>query len=268
MNLWGHVLDILTIERSNVPSLIEMANFNNFIFFVLVVLGTLVYAPLVPRTEASGNDTNQTVYDLLSSKIFYSTFFTLVKRSVVLSTVLSNATNVTVFAPVNQAFYTLPIWVLHTFQNPVFTPFLDAIVQYHVHTGSNVYTSELKSDQPISLTTLWPGVYLKVQTQTSDDNVIDNTTGSAANFTNATVNDAHIIANDLNGSNGIIQGIDRILTPLYYLNGSINAATMPNPTQGMIYLFSKLMQAVFVVNKSDFSANARPAEAVRFPIQE
>lgn len=112
--------------------------------------------------------------------------------------VLSGAGPFTVFAPTNAAFTALLQELGVSGLNDIPAATLNAVLQYHVVSGANVRSSALTEGQ--SVTTFQGGAF---------------TIGLAGGpkITDAQGRVANIIATDVQGSNGVVHAIDKVILP-------------------------------------------------------
>lgn len=148
------------------------------------------------ETDAGTNVENQTAEGnktivLAAEDAGYTTFASLV-RDAGLENTLNNGGPYTVFAPTNEAFNKLPQGMLDSLRNDKTK--LSTILTYHVVSGK-YRASDLKGMN--SLASLETGM-LSVNSTESGEVMVGN----------ATVVEPAIIA-----SNGVVHGIDRVLTP-------------------------------------------------------
>ncbi len=113
-------------------------------------------------------------------------------------TLLSGAGPFTVFAPTNTAFAALLTELSLTSLDQVDDATLNAVLQYHVVNGANVLASQLTNGQVV--TTFGTGTFS-----------IDLTSG--AKILDAKGRTTNIIITDVQGSNGVVHAIDKVLLP-------------------------------------------------------
>ena len=113
-------------------------------------------------------------------------------------TLLSGAGPFTVFAPTNDAFAALLTELGGIGLNDIPTATLNAVLQYHVVNGANVRASTLVDEQVV--TTFGGGTFK-----------IDLTTG--AQIVDAQNRVSNIIITDVQGTNGVVHAIDKVLLP-------------------------------------------------------
>lgn len=111
---------------------------------------------------------------------------------------LSGAGPFTVFAPTNAAFAALLTELNLTSLDQVDDATLNAVLQYHVVNGANVLASQLTNGQVV--TTFGTGTF-----------TLD--LGSGAKIVDAKGRSTNIIITDVQGSNGVVHAIDRVLLP-------------------------------------------------------
>ncbi len=113
-------------------------------------------------------------------------------------TLLSGTGPFTVFAPTNAAFTALLAELNLTSLDQVDDATLNAVLQYHVVNGANVLASQLSNNQVV--TTFANGTF-----------TIDLSSG--AKIVDARNRTTNIIITDVQGSNGVVHAIDRVLLP-------------------------------------------------------
>lgn len=140
-------------------------------------------APTSPQADAN-------IVELASSS---SSFQTLVQavEAAGLGEVLAGEGPYTVFAPTDEAFAELPAGALQRLLLPENRELLRQVLAYHVVEGK-IPSSEISTG---TVDTLYGGVSVRVD----GDRVI--------------VNDASVIQPDIQASNGVIHGINRVLLP-------------------------------------------------------
>lgn len=111
---------------------------------------------------------------------------------------LSGAGPFTVFAPTNSAFAALLAELNLTSLDQVDDATLNAVLQYHVVGGANVLAGQLTNGQVV--TTFGNGTFS-----------IDLTGG--AKIVDARNRTTNIVVTDVQGSNGVVHAIDRVLLP-------------------------------------------------------
>lgn len=111
---------------------------------------------------------------------------------------LSGAGPFTVFAPTNAAFAALLTELSLTSLDQVDDATLNAVLQYHVVNGANVLASQLTNGQVV--TTFANGTFS-----------IDLSSG--AKILDARNRSTNIIITDVQGTNGVVHAIDRVLLP-------------------------------------------------------
>lgn len=112
--------------------------------------------------------------------------------------ILSGAGPFTVFAPTNAAFAALLTELNLTSLDQVDDATLNAVLQYHVVAGANVLASQLTNGQVV--TTFQTGTF-----------TIDLTSG--AKIVDARNRTSNIIITDVQGSNGVVHAIDKVILP-------------------------------------------------------
>lgn len=113
-------------------------------------------------------------------------------------TILSGAGPFTVFAPTNAAFAALLTELNLTSLDQVDNATLNAVLQYHVVNGANVLASQLTNGQVV--TTFGTGTFTI------------NLTGGAK-IVDAKNRTTNIIITDVQGTNGVVHAIDKVLLP-------------------------------------------------------
>lgn len=234
---------------------------------------------LVPRNQqpgGGGNQTgepnipggqvlqvNQTITGFLQSNQSFGVLNKLLNDTT-LSAAL-NSTNVTLFAPNDQAFNNLPSWIVQHVQNATNSsslPALQALLLYHIHPGADFKPKNFTSPQNETVnTTEWSATWrsydylTSIQLGNGDGNQTENQTQTSHNastlstamkplnltiYTNNQsewyVNDAQVVS-VINATNGYIFELSKVVTPLYYLNTSIYNLTQAPPQLGSNYTF-------------------------------
>ncbi|WP_168731313.1 fasciclin domain-containing protein [Robertkochia marina] len=149
----------------------------------------------------------------------------------------------TIFAPTNQAF-----------ANIANTPGLDltdentlrTILLYHVVAGDNIRQEELTPGMP--LTTLTPDGELLYTDSEDGTTLVDGTGGSGVNF----------IETNIQGANGVIHKIDKVLLPPSIVNSLVSEVTLydfAKATAGYDQLAAAIEKAGLVDMLSDPEAN-------------
>jgi uncharacterized surface protein with fasciclin (FAS1) repeats len=113
-------------------------------------------------------------------------------------TLLSGAGPFTVFAPTNAAFTALLAELGVANLNAIPAATLNAVLQYHVVNGANVLSTQLTNQQVV---TTFGGSTFK----------IDLTGG--AKIVDAKNRTSNIIVTDVQGSNGVVHAIDKVILP-------------------------------------------------------
>ncbi|KAJ3083060.1 hypothetical protein HK102_001278 [Quaeritorhiza haematococci] len=164
---------------------------------------------------------NVTIGEYLLNSSDHTVLRSLLNATNILNATFANNTNITLFAPTDTAFFTLPGWIQQRFRSPLALPVVVSTLYYHIHPGADVCTSNFTTQgaanasvPPTSLGTWNPFFNLTLYRN-----------ASGAYF----ANDAEVTS-VVNATNGIIYYIDRVVTPLYYLNTSIyNLTQEPAP---------------------------------------
>lgn len=141
----------------------------------------------------SVNTRNLTVTQLLQQASSAGSFTTLAAaiKAAGVGTALPKGQKVTIFAPTDAAFATLPAGTVEKLVKPANRALLARILAYHVAPGE--YTSKQLPNG--NLKTLGGGISLDIQ----PGRVI--------------VNDAKVVQADIVAANGVIHAIDRVLLP-------------------------------------------------------
>ncbi|MCG6135552.1 MAG: fasciclin domain-containing protein [Nostoc sp. LLA-1] len=141
-------------------------------------------------TTTTGTSANANIVELAASNESFSTLAQAVQEAGLADT-LSGSGPYTVFAPTNEAFADLPDGALEFLLQPENRSLLQQVLAYHVVPGS--VTSAQLSTGPVS--TLGGGVSIRVD----PDRVI--------------VNDGSVVQPDIQASNGVVHGVNRVLLP-------------------------------------------------------
>ena len=104
----------------------------------------------------------------------------------------------TVFAPTNDAFAALLTELGASSLNDIDAATLNAVLQYHVVSGANVRSAQLTDGQQV--TTFQGGTFTV-------------NLGDGAKITDGQGRETNIIAVDVQGSNGVVHAIDRVILP-------------------------------------------------------
>ena len=112
--------------------------------------------------------------------------------------ILSGTGPFTVFAPTNAAFVALLQELGASSLNDIPAATLNAVLQYHVVSGANVRSSQLTNGQQV--TTFQGGKF-----------TVNLTNG--AKITDAKNRVSNVIAVDVQGSNGVVHAIDKVILP-------------------------------------------------------
>ena len=140
-------------------------------------------------------DAYGTIVDAASKRYFFSTLVSAVTDAGLAGTLSDPNASLTVFAPTDEAFASLPDGLLGSLTNEQ----LARILQYHV-LGSEVFAGDLSAEQsPESL--LGEDLFI--------------TTGNDGAFVNGS---AEIITTDVDVNNGVIHAIDGVLLPNEFLD--------------------------------------------------
>lgn len=141
--------------------------------------------PEAPASQAAG-----TIVDVASGNPDFSTLVAAVGAAGLVET-LSGAGPYTVFAPTNEAFEALPDGVLDALLLPANKAALTSILTYHVVSGEVPSSAVTAGDVP-----------------TVEGSPLEVTTMGGVK-----VNDATVVATDVEASNGVIHVIDKVLVP-------------------------------------------------------
>lgn len=139
-------------------------------------------------TPHSGND----IVDVVKADRQFSTFAKIVEAAG-LTAELEGAEPMTVFAPTDAAFQALPAGTLDTLLKPENRAQLVAFVNYHVVPAAA--TSQQLNGRTVRATAV-----------NGQQLTIDARSG-------VKVNDATVVRADLKASNGVVHGVDKVLTP-------------------------------------------------------
>lgn len=112
--------------------------------------------------------------------------------------ILSGAGPFTVFAPTNAAFAALLTELGLTSLDQVDDATLNAVLQYHVVNGANVLASQLTNGQVVT---------------TFGNATFSINLSGGAKIVDAKARTTNIIITDVQGSNGVVHAIDRVLLP-------------------------------------------------------
>ncbi|RUO39843.1 fasciclin [Aliidiomarina taiwanensis] len=158
----------------------------------------VVEAQAMPEQSANEQATLGTIADITSQE---STFATLVKalEAVQLDSLLADGGPYTVFAPSNNAFDALPEGTLEYLLDPANAEDLKAVLAYHI-VDESLTSTELTETQKQQ-----PTVEGTELTITPSEHGVQ-------------VNEANIVAADIQASNGVIHIIDSVLIPAELAN--------------------------------------------------
>ncbi len=143
-----------------------------------------------PMDESSAEPGN--VVDIASGSESFSTLATAIEAAGLTDTLSDSDSSYTVFAPTNEAFDQLPDGTLEYLLEPENQEVLQRVLSYHV-LPEQVGSSEISSGE---VETLDGGLVADV----TDEGVV--------------VNNASVVTPDIEASNGVIHGINRVLLPL------------------------------------------------------
>ncbi|KAJ3086516.1 hypothetical protein HK102_012995 [Quaeritorhiza haematococci] len=165
---------------------------------------------------------NATIGEYLLNASDHSILRSLLNATNTLNATFAHDANITVFAPTDTAFSTLPGWVQQRFRSPLALPVVVSDLYYHIHPGADVCTSNFTMQGGAPNTTIPP---TSLGTLNPFFNLTLYRNASGTYF----ANDAAVI-HVVNATNGLIYGVNRVLTPLYYLNTTIyNLVQEPAP---------------------------------------
>lgn len=143
----------------------------------------------MPVDEASAETGN--IVEVASASDSFSTLATAVEAAGLTDTLADSSSSYTVFAPTDEAFSQLPEGALEYLLQPENQGVLQQVLSYHVLPQA-VESSEISSGEVESLDG-------GLVTEVNDEGV--------------TINNASVITPDIQASNGVIHGINRVLLP-------------------------------------------------------
>lgn len=141
---------------------------------------------------ATAAATNSDIVDVVKADPQFSTF-TRAVQAAGLSAELEGSEKMTVFAPTNAAFQALPAGTLENLLKPENRAQLVALLNYHVVPAQA--TSQQLAGRTVRATSV-----------NGQPLTIDGRVG-------VKVNDATVVRADLHASNGVVHGVDKVLTP-------------------------------------------------------
>lgn len=151
------------------------------------LLASAIALPLAVTPAAA-----QSIVEIAAGNDDFSTLVSLVEAAQLVE-VLSGEGPFTVFAPTNAAFAALPEDTLTTLLMPENQETLQAILTYHVLPGA-VMSGDVA------------GATVEVETVNGATVMVDGTDG-------VTINDANVVAADIEADNGVIHVIDAVILP-------------------------------------------------------
>jgi uncharacterized surface protein with fasciclin (FAS1) repeats len=173
-------------------------------FFAAVAGLALAATPALAHNHAKTSTPAKTVVEVAVGAPDFSTLVTAVQAAGLVET-LSGKGPFTVFAPTNAAFAKLPAGTVETLVKPENKGTLTTVLTYHVVAG-RVNAAQLlqlirKGGGTATLTTVQGGTIRAALM------------GERIMLTDAKGGMAHVVAADVNASNGVIHGIDAVLMP-------------------------------------------------------
>merc|ERR1712166_818272 len=160
---------------------------------VIHIIDTVLNMPPAPAPPASKN-----IVELAIATPDFSTLVTALKAGALVD-YLSAEGPFTVFAPTNEAFAKLPAATLTHLLDPANVKELDAVLEYHVVAGVAAFVKDLKDEETIK-TVKGDDVSIRVNPYGPDEPAVVINIGST------------VIYADIAASNGVIHGIDTVLT--------------------------------------------------------
>lgn len=143
----------------------------------------------MPKNEANAEASN--IVEVASGSEDFSTLVQAIEAAGLADTLSDSSSSYTVFAPTNEAFNQLPDGALEYLLQPENKEVLQRVLSYHILPES-VPSSEISGGEVASLDG-------GLVTEVSDDGI--------------TVNNASVINPDIEASNGIVHGVNRVLLP-------------------------------------------------------
>lgn len=145
------------------------------------------------HTDSAGSmDSSMTIAEVASGSEKFNTLVQAAQAAGLVDT-LSQAGPYTVFAPTDEAFSELPDGAVEFLLQPENESLLQQVLTYHIISGEEVTASEISDG---SYNTISGGIATRV---TDDGRVI--------------VNNASVVQPNIQASNGVIHGINRVLLP-------------------------------------------------------
>merc|ERR1712166_1593257 len=160
---------------------------------VIHIINTVLNMPPAPAPPASKN-----IVELAIATPDFSTLVTALKAGALVD-YLSAKGPFTVFAPTNEAFAKLPAATLTHLLDPANVKELDALLEYHVVSGVAAFVKDLKDEEVIK-TVEGQNVSIRVNPYGPDEPAVVINIGST------------VVYADIAASNGVIHGIDTVLT--------------------------------------------------------
>jgi uncharacterized surface protein with fasciclin (FAS1) repeats len=171
------------------------------------------------------NSAQLSVWALLNDNPSFSNFTSLANASYpkLVQTLNSTeeATNITVFAPPNEAFQALRDSNLFPLLlSPRFHPLLNQILAGHVHNDSSVFTSDIPpTGQNLTINTISPITNITLQRAVlkprSGIFIPPDIFPQQSGREKIWANDAQIILADTAAQNGVIQVVDQLIYPMF-----------------------------------------------------
>ena len=143
----------------------------------------------MPMEESSAEANN--IVEVASGSEDFSTLVQAIEAAGLADTLADSSSSYTVFAPTNEAFSQLPEGTLEYLLQPENKEVLQQVLSYHVLPES-VSSSEISSGEVESLDG-------GLVTEVTDEGIM--------------VNNASVVTSDVEASNGIIHGVNRVLLP-------------------------------------------------------
>ena len=211
---------------------------------------------------------NVTALEYLATGLNFTNLTALASEFSNITTTLNDTSpgaNITVFAPNDEAFGALPTWLYKALKSPFSCGITFGLLQYHVGTPQIFFSYPNRThlvthsllftvDYPVIISDLPKGQNTTVETLLGLNVTIQvHESTSDSNSTVAFINDAepigtssffnsksllnHSVTHSLNWflidviyvSNGIVYPINKIISPLFYLNTSLYDLTTPPP---------------------------------------
>merc|ERR1712166_633798 len=160
---------------------------------VIHIIDTVLKMPPAPAPPASKN-----IVEVAAASADFSTLVTALKAGGLVD-YLSAKGPFTVFAPTNEAFAKLPAATLTHLLDPANMKELDALLEYHVVSGVAAFVKDLKDEELIK-TVEGDDVSIRVNPYGPDEPAVVINIGST------------VVYADIAASNGVIHGIDTVLT--------------------------------------------------------